>query len=389
MTGEQLPLKVELKASTSVITIIFGRQRFNLPLVPADSASEKSSSAMGEGMIISYRVTTGDRQLRANRAGSKPAGERRGVFTVTHSALVCLLSILLVSMTGCQGATSLATVSTEDEAIEILNVLHENGIETRKEEGGEEGVKHWRILLEQSWFGGSAEVAMANQVLQDNGLPRPTNAGQQANSESGVFKDESTRKAEQLKQREADLQKKLRLLPGVVGVEVSIVEPEDSAININPYPSTASVLIVSKDDPPNFEAETVRGLVARSVPKLSPESVFVAITTKPVRPLPWREIGIQRRHKSLDAIGIGIMIILASSVVVLLLQMKRQNNELLELRASAPDANRSEEDSDQTRPVEQLTSMAKPSPEIMPLEQSINPSALDSSAKRVIESTEI
>ena len=39
-----------------------------------------------------------------------------------------------------------------------------------------------------------------------------------------------------LKAREADLQRKLRLLPGVIGVEVSIVEPEDSAININPYP---------------------------------------------------------------------------------------------------------------------------------------------------------
>src|SRR6185295_1943090 len=144
-------------------------------------------------------------------------------------------------------------------------------------------------------------------------------------SESGVFKDESTRKAEQLKEREADLQKKLRLLPGVVGVQVSIVEPEDSAININPYPSTASVLIVTKDDPPNFDMDTVRGLVARSVPKLNPDSVFVAISKRPVRPLPWREFGAQRRHKSLDAIGIGILIILASSVVVLLLQMKRQN----------------------------------------------------------------
>jgi len=341
-------------------------------------------------MIISYPVTTSDRQWGTTCAGTEPARERLAVLGGLRSCRVYLLALLLVVMTGCQGATSLATVSTEDEAIEILNVLHDSGIEARKEEVGEESVKQWRILLEPSWFGSSAEVAMANQVLQDNGLPRPTNAGQQANSESGVFKDESTRKAEQLKQREADLQKKLRLLPGVVGVEVGIVEPEDSAININPYPATASVHIVTKDDPPNFEADTVRGLVARSVPKLSPESVYVAITTKPVRPLPWREFGIQRRHKSLDAIGIGIMIILASSVVVLLLQMKRQNNELMELRASAPDANRPDmEDLDQDRSAELSTTSGKSSQEMMPLEQTINPSALDSTSKRVIESTEI
>src|SRR4030095_10586334 len=145
-----------------------------------------------------------------------------------------------------------------------------------------------------------------------------------------------------------------------------------SAINIKPYPSTASFLIVSKDETPNFEAETVRGLVARSVPKLSPENVFVAIKTKPVRPLPWREVGLQRRHKSLDAIGIGIMIILASSVVVLLLQMKRQNNELLELRGQAPDDNRTDqEDQDQSRSSEQLTAGGS---DTMALEQTMNPS---------------
>ncbi|HKR13344.1 MAG TPA: hypothetical protein VJT15_14875 [Pyrinomonadaceae bacterium] len=269
-----------------------------------------------------------------------------------RTSLISLLSTFLLASTGCQRANSLATVPTEAEAIEILNVLHENGLEASKEEVGEETAKQWRILLHESWFGAS-EVAMANQVLQDNGLPRPSNKAELASSESGVFKDESTRKAEQLKQREADLQKQLRLLPGVVGVEVTIVEPEDSSINIDPYPSTASVLIVSKEDPPNFQADTVRGLVARSVPKLSPDSVYVAITTRPVRQLPARELGVQRRHKVLDAIGIGIMIILVASLVVLLLQMKRQNAELLALRSTLPD-DAGKEDPDQSPPSERM-----------------------------------
>lgn len=280
--------------------------------------------------------------------------------------LISLLSTFLLASIGCQRANSLATVPTEAEAIEILNVLHENGLEASKEEVGEETAKQWRILLHQSWFGAS-EVAMANQVLQDNGLPRPSNKAELASSESGVFKDESTRKAEQLKQREADLQKQLRLLPGVVGVEVTIVEPEDSSINIDPYPSTASVLIVSKEDPPNFQADTVRGLVARSVPKLSPDSVYVAITTKPVRQLPARELGVQRRHKILDAIGIGIMIILIASLVVLLLQMKRQNAELLALRAAMPDGGK--EDLDQSPPSERMPNAVKRADDIASMEQ--------------------
>ena len=286
-------------------------------------------------MIISHPLTPSDRL--EFKTGPGPSYSLR-------VCLISLLSLLLFASIGCRAANSLATVPTEAEAIEILNVLHENGIEASKEEVGEETAKQWRILLHQSWFGGTSEVAMANQVLQDNGLPRPSNTAELANSESGVFKDESTRKAEQLKQREGDLQKQLRLLPGVVGVEVTIVEPEDSSININPYPSTASVLIVSKDDPPNFQAETVRGLVARSVPKLNPDSVYVAITTKPVRPLPLRELGIQRRHKILDAIGIGFMIILIALLVVLLSQMKRQNAELVALRGETPNA---EKDSDE------------------------------------------
>ena len=336
-------------------------------------------------MIISYREATSDcaATLICTNAELVRAHPTTSSVSAIRVCVLSLLSILLVIMTGCRGAASLATVSGEDEAIEILNVLHDNGIEARKEEAGEEGVKEWRIMLDQGWFD-SSEVAMANQVLQDNGLPRPAKTADQANAESGVFKDESTRKAEQLKEREADLQRKLRLLPGVTGVEVTIVEPEDSSININPYPSTAAVIVVTKDDPPNFEIETVRGLVARSVPKLSPENVYVTIKTKPVRPLPWREVGLQRRHKSLDAIGIGIMIILASSVVVLLLQMKRQNNELMELRSGGSDTNQSDnEEADQSRASETGMPTGVPGADTMALQQPMNTSAMDSAARRM------
>jgi type III secretory pathway lipoprotein EscJ len=279
-------------------------------------------------MNISHEITVGD--ITSYPSNVELAVEVQTDPKSRHRNLRRWLSgiflLLPLFLTSCSTSTSLATVATEEEAIAILNVLHENGIDAHKEEVGEEGARRWKIALDPSWFAGSSEVAMANQVLQDNGLPRPTYSGAPV-SDGGMFKDEATRKAEQLKEREADLQKKLRLLPGVVGVEVSIVEPEDSSININAYPSTAAVLVVSKDDPPNFDQGTIKGLVARSVPKLSADNVYVAITTKPAKPLPWAEIGSRRRHKILDAVGIGIMIILASSLVVLLLQSRRQNRD--------------------------------------------------------------
>jgi type III secretory pathway lipoprotein EscJ len=287
----------------------------------------------GDGMNISHKIVVGDITRRPLPAASLfPADNTLPSPRKLSRSLSFILLILPLFITACGDATSLATVSTESDAIEILNVLHENGINAHKEDVGEEGVKQWRIVLDQSWFGGAEEVALANQVLQDNGLPRPTYSGAAPVSDSGMFKDEATRKAEQLKDREADLQRKLRSLPGVIGVEVSIVEPEDSSIKVDPYPSTASVQIVTRDDPPSFDQATIKGLVARSVPKLNPDSVFVAITPKPVRPLPWREIGALRRHKILDALGLGVMLILGSSIAVLFLQVRRQSHELSSLR---------------------------------------------------------
>jgi hypothetical protein len=101
--------------------------------------------------------------------------------------------------------------------------------------------------------------------------------------------------------------------------------------------------------------------------------VYVAITTKPVRPLQWGELQVQRRHKAMDAVGIGIMVILAVSVVVLLLQMKRQNAELAALRSAMPDSgsNAVDENVDQA------------GDEIVSMDQTITTPALESTAKRV------
>ena len=57
---------------------------------------------MGEGMSISYRVTTSDRECDMTSAGTELAREGRTALPVAGLGRVCLLSMLLVVMTGCQ-----------------------------------------------------------------------------------------------------------------------------------------------------------------------------------------------------------------------------------------------------------------------------------------------
>jgi hypothetical protein len=74
------------------------------------------------------------------------------------------------------------------------------------------------------------------------------------------------------------------------------------------------------------------------------------------------------------------MIILASSVVVLLLQMKRQNSELLALRAAAPDSDGPGNDDPEPAGTPEVTNGG-----LMALDHPVNSSAFDAAARRINE----
>jgi type III secretory pathway lipoprotein EscJ len=248
---------------------------------------------------------------------------RRGARS-RRALAACGLALCLGLAAACSKQESVATVPTENEAIEIVNTLNEKGIEAAKEEVGEEGSKQWRVSVTEDAFS-DGKLALALQALQDSGLPRPNDKGMEgAYEEKGMFPSESAQKAQRLKELKTEVERQLRLLPAVVRVSINIVLPEDDTINLNPYPATASVLIIHRDEKPSFTAAYVQDLVAKGVPKLKPENVGVVLINEPPRALVMGPVAARRRMNTIYAIGAGLGVLLTLMLVTVVLQVRRQ-----------------------------------------------------------------
>jgi type III secretory pathway lipoprotein EscJ len=240
--------------------------------------------------------------------------------------LACpLLILLLLFMTAC-GSQDIATVATEDEAIEILTVLYDNGIEAYKEEFGEEGATRWKVLIKGRLLG-SGDLATAHRILRNNGLPRPADEGREgAAKEDGLVKSDSSEKAKRLKEVETEIERELRLLPSVVRVKVNVAPADSNKLELNPTQATAAVVIVCKDKQPTFNENQVQNLVAGSVPKLQPEGVRVMIAYEPPLLLANRPLEESRRKRLM--IGIFVVSLLGLLLTVLIVQVRRKNGRM-------------------------------------------------------------
>ena len=238
--------------------------------------------------------------------------------------------LCMVAMFSACGEKSVAKVSTETDAIEIINVLRENNFDVGKEEVGEGEAVKWSVTVNDGWFTGGEE-GRATQVLHYYGLPRKEDQGGKT-EDGGVFPSPSIENAKRLRERQVDMERKLRMLPGVARVNVTIVLPEDDSIKLDPYPATASVLLVHKEPQPAFTGEQIQNQVAGGVPGLKPEKVTVSMSYEPPPAIPHQDLN-QRRHTNLIlAIGLGLVAVLCFLLGSLLLQTRRQRAELTALR---------------------------------------------------------
>lgn len=245
--------------------------------------------------------------------------------------LIFMIGVATSVAGGCSGKP-VANVSGENEAIEIIDVLKENGFDAEKQEIGEGDAKKWSIVVQEGFFGGT-DAALAMQILRDNGLPRAEGKGMEgASEEPGMFQSESAQRAQRLKELKTEIERQLRILRGVTQVSVNIVLPEDDTLSINPYPATAGVLIVHKESKPTFTPEQIQNLVARGVPNLKPENVTVSMSYQPPRAIPRQDLMIRRRNNIALAIGAALVLVLAVLIVLLWLRMRRQSAELAALR---------------------------------------------------------
>lgn len=242
-------------------------------------------------------------------------------------------------LAGC-GATRVQTVKDESEANQIIDVLHEYGIEAYTNPVGEGERRTFEIMVE----GNSETRNAAVQLMQDHCLPKPEPPAVEGSS---IINSIEKEKQLEYRRTKMNIESQLRKLPGVTCVEVNFVPPQERSLALNPYPSTASVLINHKTETFSVSRQEVAELVAKSVPALRPENVSVVIAPKPLRPL------AENRSYQITRIalisGIGFATVLTFVGIVYFLQRKRREqaagpNELeryggdeIEKRAALPE----------------------------------------------------
>jgi type III secretory pathway lipoprotein EscJ len=227
-----------------------------------------------------------------------------------------LFLITAFLLAGCS-ARKVQTVKIEAEANQIIDVLGENGIRARKNEVGEGERKTYEILVN----GDEETVSAAIQLMEDHCLGQPDPPVIEGGT---VITSMEVEKAREQRRTKMNIESQLRKLPGATCVSVNFVPPQDRALAINPYPSTASVLINYKTPAFPVSKDEIANQVARSVPDLRPENVSVVISAKPLRPLPDNKVVYNFTRIALVS-GIGFATILAFVSIVFVLRKKRRN----------------------------------------------------------------
>ena len=236
-------------------------------------------------------------------------------------ALCCVVSLTLAAA-AC-GEKAVTSVPTEPDAIEILDVLGQNGLEAEKRAIGEGETKRWEIVVDEGMFGGG-EAALAVQVMRDHGLPRPE---EPTSEDSGLIPSERAEKLREQRRIRGDIERQLRALPGVTLALVTVVLPQDPTLELNPYPATASVVINYQGQSPAFSEQQIQNLVSKGVPNLKPQDVSVTMSAQNPRPVPQGELSARRRNSIMLAIGLGFVTLLCFFLALLLLRSRRQRAE--------------------------------------------------------------
>lgn len=191
-------------------------------------------------------------------------------------AFIALFS--LISLSGCQ-RVDLHHGLEEIEAEELLVLLHQNGIDAKKEKEVNGQDISWKISIKE------IDEARARQILIANNLPRHRELGL-----SGVYKDKGLiptpdeQKARFLLALKGEIINSLHKIPGVVDVDVVLNVPEGGEFadmdTVKKRP-TASVVVKTRNDAVVSLAVTeskIQKFVANTVPNLDPNDVAVIVS---------------------------------------------------------------------------------------------------------------
>lgn len=234
--------------------------------------------------------------------------------------LLAVISLL----TAC-GEKSIAETDNESEANIMFDILYSSRLRVeRKHKTGEKPV--WEITINEGLFG-DGEAAVATQVLNDHGLPRPKDSLPPPSNAYGMESQEEGKKR-QNREKEIQIENQLyTTLPGVIRVKVIVAQPVNDILSIEKTLPTASVSIVQTETEAKFTPQIVQGLVAGSIPNLKPENINVAVSQQILREIPLEKLAAQRRSNMIFALGSGLIVLLVAALAAVWYAVKRRKKQ--------------------------------------------------------------
>ncbi|MBI2501299.1 MAG: hypothetical protein HYW02_07580 [Deltaproteobacteria bacterium] len=191
--------------------------------------------------------------------------------------LKIFIPLIFLAVLGCQ-KIDLHHGLTEIEVDEIMNLLHQNGIDAVKEKEVSGQEISWKVSVK------AGQIHEARRFLVANNLPRRKELGL-----SGVYKEKGLiptpdeQKARFLLALKGEIINSLEKIPGVVDVDVVLNVPSEdefSELNGQQNRPTASVIvrIRSESDSSDMTEGKIQRFVANAVPSLNPNDVTVIIS---------------------------------------------------------------------------------------------------------------
>lgn len=231
-----------------------------------------------------------------------------------------LLAVLAGVLAGC-GVEAVVHGINEKEANTILEVLGDNDVGAQKLTNASGRVVVFDISVSAS------DRIKAIKILNKYELPRRRDRGYAEVFEGGgMIPTSSEERAKRMAALEGEIERQLKLIEGVLDVQVQIVQPEESALRTTKEqePSTtASVTIKYMPGPNNTRPVSepeVQAIVAAGVEKLLPENVVVLMRQAGPPPAADAETAAKGVCKGLACLGAKwLMIGLSGLLLVILL----------------------------------------------------------------------
>ncbi|MGI8786285.1 MAG: hypothetical protein ACR2HG_00805 [Pyrinomonadaceae bacterium] len=250
----------------------------------------------------------------------------------TNQRIFCHRGLLIallacVCLVGACGKKTVATADNEFEASRMFDVLYSNHFQVEKKKSEGEA-KTWDIVVDEGWFG-EGEAATAIQVLRDYGLPRPPEPEIKTEDALGMT-SERAEKERQKRELQRQIESLLYKLPNVISVGVIVAEPTNNVWDLpdEKAPTTATVIIVLNESETKLTPEAIQNQVARAVPNLKPENIFVSITQQSLREIPLEKLAEKRRSNAVFGVGIGVIILLALALAAVWITAKRRRKKI-------------------------------------------------------------